>query len=62
MRVILFLKKFNLKKFFLDEIIKSEFPPVSISTEPFSKTILNALWKHSLKQPHRPAIVNFFKF
>uniref|UniRef100_A0A915NJ15 Uncharacterized protein n=1 Tax=Meloidogyne floridensis TaxID=298350 RepID=A0A915NJ15_9BILA len=46
-------------KFVSEEgIIRSEFVPVPIATAPIHDTLLDAIWKHSLRQPGKAAFVN----
>ncbi|KAL7073282.1 hypothetical protein ACQ4LE_007340 [Meloidogyne hapla] len=41
-----------------DGIIRSEFVPVPIATVPVHDTLLDAIWKHSLRQPGKAAFIS----
>ncbi|KAK0401487.1 hypothetical protein QR680_015816 [Steinernema hermaphroditum] len=37
---------------------KSSLPDVPIPTEPYGERVLNALWKHSIEMPQKPALID----
>uniref|UniRef100_A0A915LNZ2 AMP-dependent synthetase/ligase domain-containing protein n=1 Tax=Meloidogyne javanica TaxID=6303 RepID=A0A915LNZ2_MELJA len=55
---IITIRKTHTKFVSEEGIIRSEFVPVPIATVPIHDTLLEAIWKHSLRQPGKAAFLN----